>query len=220
MTGRFLNVAGEAVSIGGGEGGPTGPRIFHSNMISATFPVHKLPSDLEDGDVILLFSIGAYRITSTTPSMTSLYDGGTGGLSMTSSLHALTVSGTPPTQIAGTFSGSDGGNTSFLVVIRGASNVGNVAGATPSGSSATALSITAGSSIASPTLGLLLFGTANASAELTVSPTAVKVLPLQVTAGSNRHLNVYQFQNPTAGGVVTATPSGSCFKSGAVVHFD
>jgi hypothetical protein len=219
MTGRFLNVAGEAVSIGGGEGGPTGPRIVHSNMISGTsFPVHKLPS-LEDGDVILLFSIGAYRITSTTPSMTSLYDGGTGGLSMTSSLYALTVSGTPPTQIAGTFSGNDAGNTSFVMVIRGASSVGNAAGATPSGSSTTALSITAGSSIASPTLGLLLFGTANASAELTVSPTAVKVLPLQVTNSSGRHLNVYEFSSPTAGGVVTATPAGSCFKSGAVVHF-
>jgi hypothetical protein len=218
---RYINVSGEAVQIGGGT--PPAPTITlvsetHLNQTGAH--AYSSITGLQAGDLMVLFTSGAYRVTSLS-GWTLIADAGAGGTAVTVSVLAKFATSSSES-LSASFTNSDSGNFSSLMVFRGPayiqyraaqsfSIVNDTAPLTFPGLTAVTLGTVPGASAGEA---LVLVAGAVAGASFTVSPPPTSTILTLATAGNrNQHL----YRTPLSGSY-SATPAAATYKAGAVVH--
>jgi hypothetical protein len=216
VTGRFLNVGGSAVSLGGG----SAPVIeFISEQHVNGIGVHSYSSitGLQAGDLMVLFSMGAYRVDVPPTGWSLLADAGEGSFTITANASAKFATSSSET-VDATFATSNFGNFSTLIVLRGPSAVwgrsAETFGGTVNSSALTFPTRSTGAAESAAAEALMFLTSASTGVTFTPSPASTATL-LSGTFANNRPAYVYRL--PYAA-TYSATPSTSMHKAGVVVH--
>jgi hypothetical protein len=229
MTGRFLNVAGEAVQIGGGgdESPVTVTLVSEAHLNQSGLHSYSSISGLQAGDMMILFTGGPYRMTAVS-GWATLGDAGPGNTALAVSAFAKVATSSSESVAAG-FSSSSADNFSSLVVLRGPVRAWRFSIQTyGSANNTTALTFPSNDAFGVATSGfagqadeypsvseaLMFVLGANAGITFTPSPAATSTVFSLATNGTR---TAHLFRVPSSASY-SATPSATSFKGGVVVH--
>jgi hypothetical protein len=227
MTGRFLNVAGEAVQIGGGgdESPVTVTLVSEAHLNQAGTHTYSSISGLQAGDMMILFTGGPYRATAVS-GWATLADAGAGGSAITVSVFAK-VATSSSESVTATFTASSADNFSSMVVMRGpvcswrfsVQTYAAINDTTPlTFPSIDVFAPTSGfaGTAAYPSVSEALMFVLGATAGRTYTPSPAATSTV-FTLATNGNRTARLFRVPSSASY-SATPSATDYRAGAVVH--
>lgn len=201
--------------------------ISEQHIDSATNPhVYASLTGLQVGDLMLLFTSGAFRVATPPTGWTLLGDAGSGGSAMTASVFAKFATSASES-VSASFTSGNSANTSSIIVLRGplrawirAVQTNNATQTSTPMAFADITPSVAGTGyvgtfpLGSAVKALVFLNTANAGATFSVVPVPEATHLAYTGIRSN-----YIYRTLPASSYV-ATPSGTIYQSGAVVHIN